>query len=419
MEKLSSEQIQAGLALGKRIEEAKEAGRVSAAALRKILASADPKDCGGFVGESFRSCAPGFLPAGASRRAANIAAGGGSWDATVRRRLWDWGATPWVESVIVKESGSEALLESVDFSDQWEMGRLIYVSRMSESALALGKAAWRSAPNPNALLKSEESCLSELLGRMSPGEAFHGARDKKGMEAARLALALREERAARLQDRALSKAEKMLKRCEAAILAKSEAAERKGAEAKISEEAALRAKSLAALCLGSPRDAKGFAALLAASAEVLADPRALTRAPKSSRSALEAAIGKGALSQATMMLQAGADPWEAAASRRGNPVIWAVLSLRFASMEIQEAGAEEAFEESFAKACMDKAARVWKESAKEKCLEAGRAALLELGHDPETQSRCQRICAKLEATRVEEALGPEAPAAPSGAKRRL
>ena len=419
MEKLTSEQIQAGLALGRRIEEAKEAGKVSAAALRKILAAADPKDCGGFVGEALQPVAPGFLPSVASRRSANIAAGDGNWDSMIRRRLWEWGATPWIESILVEENAALTRLHLVDFSDQWEMGRFIYGARMGESALELGKAAWRGAPNPRALLKSEESCLSELLGRMSPGEAFHGARDKKGLEASRLALAVRDERSARLSGQDMAKAEKMLKRCEAAIRAKSEAAERKGSEAKISEEALLRARSLAALCLGSPRDAKGFEALLAASAEVLADPRALTRVPKSSRSALEAAIEKGALSQATMMLKAGADPWEAAASRRGNPVIWAALNLRFASMEIQEAGAEEAFEEAFAKACMDKAARVWKERAKEKCLEAGRAALLELGHDPETQSRCQRICAKLEATRVEEALGPEAPAAPSGAKRRL
>lgn len=397
---LSREQIEQGMRLGERILREKGQGTLTGKRLDQILAEADPKGCGGFAG----------APDPGMGRSMGLACEAGELEAALRRKLWDWGASPWIRSVDL-DLGTAELLET------YEATRWIYGLPPGETAKALGRAAWRSAADPQEFWEEEERLAGDRIRRATPGEGFSGDQDRRSLSAAKALIDAAPEREARLRGERKAQAKALRERAAELIEAKGAAQREEKARAKPSEAALLRGKSLAALVAGSPKDVAAFEALLAASAEVLRDPRALTRA-RAGRSALEAAIERAALRQAASLLEAGADPWEACAASGGNPVAWALAPLRWAKPAAPED--RERFERELARACMEKARRIWRDGARAKCLEAARSALGRFGPQEPAREICESVCARMESLRLEEA-APESASAvggrPKGARR--
>lgn len=369
-------------------------------AIAAALEGEDPKSCCGFLPSQKRS----DWGAG-SREGWNLADPNGALGGAARRAVLEWGGNPWMKSDAM-HYGYQGR------NSEWSLAGEMYPAGKSGGVVsALAKAAWRWARHEGGaagLLEAEERMLERHFQGMTPGEGFFGSADKNALAACRTFLESWAEREAALGGNApaLSKAKSIKKKVEEIAAAKAESASRvKGKDAKPSEAAMLRARTLAVLCEEAGSDPEAIERLLEASEEVLKDPRALSlRLAQSSRPGpLGAALDRGLLGPAAAMLEAGADPWLAAGqSHQGNPILWGARAAARGSESDREC-----FEAAWADACLRGAAGAWRENAKDKCAESGLAALAEIRRGKgsgfaDEEAAAARMMARLEAARMED-----------------
>lgn len=393
---LSAEQIRAGQEAAARIlsrpwrgEEEPESQGIA-----KALEGLGPSECGGFVPEN--DAKPASKLSWSIAMLARLRADG-------RRALLEWGANPWISKS--RETGAQWLHPR-------DMAAKMYpAGKSGPDEAALGKAAWRwveSGPfSAFDLFFAERALLRLALAQMTPGDRVFGAGDRRGLSACENFARLSDEREAALAragahptgEDLLGQAKEMGRKAKAMIAAKGSAIQ--APSEPVSPAALARAKTLGALCQHAPEDPEAFAALLAASAGVLSDPRALCMRFGAKPSPLAIAVEGGAAEQAAAMLDAGADPWLAAGEgRKGNPIAWGAGAAWLAG----DSPKAERFAMSWARACLRGARASWGADGDARALEAAReaaAAMAASGKSPAHLAGAERIRAFMEGMALE------------------